>query len=165
MEQGGLGYTTVCDKLLHSAKGRILTGVHAVLGIVVVAANAVAGGWGAVSWYRRNPSVAYWYVLRVAQGSVIVQVLIGVLLLASGGTRPNGIHYVYGIAPLVVTLVAEGMRVGAAQSELEDAGDVESLPRREQVLLARRVVLREMQVTTIGTLLVLTLVLRALQTG
>jgi hypothetical protein len=132
---------------------------------VVVVANAVAGGWGAVSWYRRNPSVAYWYVLRVAQASVIVQVLIGGLLLASGGTRPNGIHYVYGIAPLVVTLVAEGMRVGAAQRELEEAGDVESMPRREQVLLARRVVLREMQVTTIGTLLVLTLVLRALQTG
>jgi hypothetical protein len=151
--------------LLHSAKGRFLTGVHAVLGIVVVATNALAGGWGAVCWYRRNPSVAYWYVLRVAQGSVIVQVLIGLLLLASGSTRPNGIHYVYGIAPLVVTLVAEGMRLGAAQSELEDVGDVESLPHREQVLLARRVVLREMQVTTIGTLLVLTLVLRALQTG
>jgi len=142
-----------------------VTGVHAVLGIVVVVANAVAGGWGAVCWYRRNPSVAYWYVLRVAQASVIVQVLIGALLLASGGTRPNGIHYVYGIAPLVVTLAAEGMRVGAAQRELEDVAELESLPRREQVLLARRVVLREMQVTTIGTLLVLTLVLRALQTG
>ncbi|MFL5910630.1 MAG: hypothetical protein ACJ768_08720 [Gaiellaceae bacterium] len=131
----------------------------------MVATNALAGGWGAVCWYRRNPSVAYWYVLRVAQGSVVVQVLIGGLLLASGSTRPHGIHYVYGIAPLIVTLVAEGMRVGAAQSELEHVGDVESLPRREQVLLARRVVLREMQVMTIGTLLVLTLVLRALQTG
>jgi hypothetical protein len=94
-----------------------------------------------------------------------VQAIIGLGLLASGGTRPNGIHYVYGIAPLVVTLVSEGMRVGAAQSELEDVADVEALPRREQVLLARRVVMREMQVMTIGTLLVLTLVLRALQTG
>jgi hypothetical protein len=160
-----VGYTTVCDNLLHSAKGRFLTGIHAVLGIVVVATNALAGGWGAVCWYRHVPSVAYWYALRVAQASVIVQVLIGLGLLASGGSRPNGIHYVYGIAPLVVTLVAEGMRVGAAQSELEDVDDVESLPRREQVLLARRVVLREMQIMTIGTLLVLTLVLRAVQTG
>jgi hypothetical protein len=132
---------------------------------VVVVANALAGGWGAVCWWRHIPSVSYWYFLRVAQASVIVQVLIGVGLLASGGTRPNGIHYVYGIAPLVVALVSEGMRVGAAQSELEDVEDLESLPHREQVLLARRVVMREMQIMTIGTLLILTLVLRALQTG
>jgi hypothetical protein len=151
--------------LLHSAKGRFLTGIHAVLGIVVVVTNALAGGWGAVCWWRRIPSVAYWYLLRVAQASVIVQVLIGLGLLASGGTRPNGIHYVYGVAPLVVTLVAEGMRLGAAQAEMQDVDDVEALPHRDQVLLARRVVLREMQVMTIGTLLVLTLVLRALQTG
>jgi hypothetical protein len=150
--------------LLHSAKGRFLTGIHAVLGIIVVAANALAGAWGAVCWWRRIPSVAYWYVLRVAQASVIVEVLIGVGLLASGGTRPNGIHYVYGIAPLVVTLVAEGMRVGAAQSEMDDVEDLDALSRRDQVLLARRVVLREMQVMTIGTLLVLTLVLRATET-
>jgi hypothetical protein len=160
-----VGYTTVCDNLLHSAKGRILTGIHAVLGIVVVATNALAGAWGAVCWWRHIPSVAYWYILRVAQASVIVQVLIGLGLLASGGTRPNGIHYVYGVAPLVVTLVSEGMRVGAAQAETQDVEDLEALSHREQVLLARRVVMREMQIMTIGTLLVLTLVLRALQTG
>jgi hypothetical protein len=160
-----VGYTTVCDKLLHSAKGRIVTGVHAVLGIVVVGTNALAAGWGAVCWWRHITSVAYWYILRVAQASVIVQVLIGLGLLASGGTRPNGIHYVYGVAPLVVTLVSEGMRVGAAQSEMQDVDDLEQLSRRDQVLLARRVVMREMQIMTIGTLLVLTLVLRALQTG
>ena len=131
----------------------------------MLAANALAGAWGVVCWWRHIPSVTYWYILRVAQASVIVQVLIGLGLLASGGTRPHGIHYVYGIAPLVVTLVSEGMRIGAAQSELEDLDDIESLPHREQVLLARRVVMREMQIMTIGTLLVLTLVLRALQTG
>ena len=64
-----------------------------------------------------------------------------------------------------MTLVAEGMRIGAAQREMEDVPDPSALEHREQVLLARRVVLREMQVMTIGTLLVLTLVLRALQTG
>jgi hypothetical protein len=142
-----------------------VTGVHAVLGVVVVVANLLAGAWGAVCWYRRTPSVWFWYFLRIAQASVIVQVLLGLGLLASGAHKPNGIHYVYGIAPLVVTLVAEGMRVGAAQSELENVENLDDLPRREQVLLARRVVQREMQVMTIGTLLVLTLVLRALQTG
>jgi hypothetical protein len=54
------------------------------------------------------------------------------------------------------------MRVGAAQRELEEVeGDLDSLERREQVLLARRIVLREIGVMTIGTLLVVTLLLRA----
>jgi hypothetical protein len=48
---------------------------------------------------------------------------------------------------------------------MQDVDDLEALSHREQVLLARRVVLREMQIMTIGTLLVLTLVLRAVQTG
>jgi hypothetical protein len=118
-----------------------------------------------VCWYRRITSVWFWYILRVAQASVVVEVLIGLGLLASGGTRPNGIHYVYGIAPLVVALVSEGLRVNAAQSEMEGVEDLESLDRREQVLLARRVVQREMQIMTIGTSLILTLVLRAYATG
>jgi hypothetical protein len=53
------------------------------------------------------------------------------------------------------------MRVGVAQQEVEEAGDVEALERRDQVLLARRVVMREMGVMTIGSLMILTLSLRA----
>jgi hypothetical protein len=60
-----------------------------------------------------------------------------------------------------VALVTEGMRVGAAQRELEEVDDFEALERRDQVLLARRIVLREIGVMTIGTLLVVTLMLRA----
>ena len=71
----------------------------------------------------------------------------------------------YGIAPLVVTLFSEGMRVGVAQRELEDVDDIEALERSEQVAIARRVALAEMGVMTIGALLILTLALRAYQTG
>ena len=60
-----------------------------------------------------------------------------------------------------MALVAEGMRVGAAQRELEEVDDFEALERREQVLLARRIVLREIGVMTISALLVVTLLLRA----
>ena len=71
----------------------------------------------------------------------------------------------YGIAPLVITLFSEGMRVGVAQRELEDVDDVEALERSEQVAIARRVALAEMGVMTIGALLILTLALRAYHTG
>ena len=94
-----------------------------------------------------------------------VQVAIGFILLARGETAPDGLHIAYGLAPLVITLVSEGMRLGAAQRELEDVEDVDALERTEQIAIARRVALAEMGVMTIGVLLILTLALRAYQTG
>ena len=135
------------------------------LGIAVLTANAVAGGWGAVAWIRKQPSIVFWPLLRIAQSAVVVQVVLGLLLVASGESAPDGLHIVYGLTPLVVSLVTEGMRIGAAQKELEGIEDVEALERREQVLIARRVALSEQGVMTIGLLLILTLALRAYQTG
>jgi hypothetical protein len=136
-----------------------------VLGIGVLAANALAGGWGAVAWLRKRPSVAFWPLLRLAQSLVAAEVVLGFLLLARGETAPDALHIAYGVAPLVITLVSEGMRVGAAQRELEGVEDIESLDRSEQVAIARRVALDEMGVMTVGVLLILTLALRAYQTG
>jgi hypothetical protein len=142
-----------------------LSALHQWVGIAVLTTNGVAGGWGAVAWLRRDPSVWFWYFLRAAQASVAAQVVLGLLLLARGETAPDGLHVAYGIAPLVITLFSEGMRVGAAQRELEDVGDLEALERSEQVAIAHRVALAEMAVMTVGTLLILTLSLRAYATG
>src|ERR1700712_5947372 len=93
--------------------------VHAILGIATLAVNVVAAVWGVVAWMRSDPSVTFWYVLRVAQGFVVVEVLLGVVRLAQGAKPPDSLHYVYGVAPLVIALVTEGMRSNAAHSELE----------------------------------------------
>jgi hypothetical protein len=127
----------------------------------MVASNALAAAWGGAAFLRGLPSVWFWYLLRVAQGFVVVQTVLGLLLLARGSEPPDGLHFLYGIAPLVVMVVTEAMRFGAAQRELEGVDDVEALERREQVLLARRVVMREMAVMSIGALLIVTLGLRA----
>jgi len=124
-------------------------------------ANALAAGWGTVAWLRGNPSIWFWYLLRVAQLVVIVQVGLGLWLLISGNQPEDELHYLYGVAILAVTMVSEGMRIGAAQRELDEVEDVDALDQAEQAALARRVVMREMGVMTIGTLLVLTLALRA----
>jgi pseudouridine-5'-phosphate glycosidase len=71
----------------------------------------------------------------------------------------------YGVSPLVITVISEAMRAGIAQRELEDVEDVDALDRGEQVALAKRVALGEMGVMTVGALLILTLALRAYQTG
>jgi cytochrome b len=151
----------------HSAEGHSLSGFHAAVGIAVLATNLVAAVWGAIGWARRDAraSIVFWPLLRAAQATVVVQVVLGLLLVARGASAPDGLHIVYGISPLVVSLVSEGMRAAVAQRELEDVEDVDALERSEQVALARRVALAEMGVMTVGALLILTLALRAYQTG
>ena len=137
------------------------------VGIAVLVANAAAAGWGAVAWLRKDAamSIVFWPLLRLAQATVVVEALVGFLLLARGASAPDGLHIAYGVSPLVIALVSEGMRVAVAQRELEDVEDLEALERTEQVALAKRVALGEMGVMTVGALLIVTLALRAYQTG
>ena len=144
-----------------------MSGFHAVVGIAVLASNLVAAGWGAVGWIRKDAraSIVFWPLLRVAQATVVVEAVVGLLLVARGASAPDGLHIAYGIAPLFISLVSEGMRAAVAQRELEDVEDVDALERSDQIALAKRVALGEMGVMTVGALLILTLALRAFQTG
>jgi heme A synthase len=128
----------------------------------VLALNAAAALWGAAAWFARRASVSFWYLLRVAQGSVILQVLLGALLLISGREASDALHYMYGTSPLLVNLFAEGMRVGAAQREIGER-DFEALEAVEQRRIALRIVRREMGVMTIAALLVVAFAVRAAQ--
>jgi hypothetical protein len=140
--------------------------VHAIVGIATLGLNALAAVWGAVAWLRASPSVSFWYVLRVAQLSVVASVVLGAVRLVAGAHPPDKLHYVYGVAPLVIALVTEAMRADAARREVDALeGDPEELPHREKVLLARRVVVREIGIMTVGVILVVTLLLRAWQSG
>jgi hypothetical protein len=138
-----------------------------VAGVAVLVANAVAAGWGAAGWLRKDArmSITFWPLLRVAQATVVVEVVVGFILLARGASAPDGLHVAYGVAPLVISLVSEGLRAGVAQRELDVVDDLEGLERSEQVALAKRVAIGEMGVMTVGALLILTLALRAYQTG
>jgi hypothetical protein len=138
-----------------------------VVGIAVLVANAVAAGWGAVGWLRKDAraSIVFWPLLRLAQATVVVEAVFGFLLLARGASAPDSLHVAYGVAPLVITLVSEAMRAGIASRELEGVEDVDALERGQQVALAKRVALGEMGVMTVGALLIVTLALRAYQTG
>ena len=138
-----------------------------VMGIAVLVTNLAASVWGAIGWIRKDAraSIVFWPLLRVAQATVVIQAVVGLLLVARGESAPDGLHIAYGISPLIVSLVSEGMRVAVAQRELEDVEDLDALDRGEQVALAKRVALGELGVMTVGALLILTLALRAYQTG
>jgi len=140
-----------------------LAEVHLITGVVMLALNLVAGLWGLAAWATNRASVSFWYVLRAAQASVIVQVLLGALLLVAGREAIDGIHYMYGTAPLLVNLFAEGMRAGAAQRELPEDVEFETLAAGEQRAIALRIVRREMGIMTIACLLIVAFALRAAQ--
>jgi hypothetical protein len=137
---------------------------HLIIGVAVLASNLVAGVLGAVAWLRARPSVVFWYLLRVAQATVVAQVLAGSVLLLFGDEAADGLHYLYGTLPLLVTLLAEGARAGAAERELSGL-DFDSLPAGRQRLLALGIVRRETGIMTVSTLVVLFLALRAAETS
>ena len=138
--------------------------VHLVGGVAVLATNLAAGGWGAFAWVRQRASVGFWYLLRVAQAAVAIQVLLGATLLLLGRESPDGLHYVYGLLPLVVSLLAEAIRAGAAERELTGL-DFEGLPRDRQRLLALAIVRRETGVMAVSALVIFLLALRAAGTS
>jgi hypothetical protein len=138
--------------------------VHLTLGIAVIAANLVAGAWGGIAWLRRQPSVGFWYALRVAQVAVVLQVGLGAILLLSGREASSGLHYIYGVVPVGVSLLAEAARAGAAERELTGL-DFESLPRSRQHSTALAIVRRETGIMAVSALVIFLLALRAATTG
>jgi hypothetical protein len=138
--------------------------LHLVLGIAVIAMNLLAGAWGGVAWLQQRPSVSFWYMLRTAQLAVVLQALDGGILVFLGEEATGALHYVYGIAPLLVSLLAEGARAGAADRELGQV-EFQTLPRERQRLVALAIVRREMGIMALSALVIFFLALRAAGTS
>ena len=137
-----------------------MVGVHIAVGFTVIVLNLAAGAVGGLAWYRNQPSISFWYLLRAAQVSVFLQALLGGLLVVTNHEPSDDLHYVYGILPLVVSFIAEGARAGAAQRELGET-DFESLPAAEQQALGLAIVRREMGIMAVSCGVIFFLALRA----
>jgi ABC-type phosphate transport system auxiliary subunit len=138
--------------------------VHLVAGVALIALNLLAGVWGGVAWMRENASIAFWYLLRAAQVSVFVQVMLGSLLVVTGHEAADGLHYVYGVLPLPISLLAEAARTGAAEREIGEL-EFETLPDDQQRTIALAIVRREMGIMTVSCLVIFLLALRAAGTS
>lgn len=138
--------------------------VHIVVGAALIALNFAALAVGATAWFRRRPSIPFWYLLRAAQAAVVTQALLGGLLVFTGHEPSDKLHYLYGILPLFVSFIAEGARGGAAGRELGDL-DFEALPGERQEAVALAIVRREMGIMTIGCAVVFALAIRAAMTS
>ncbi len=136
-----------------------MTGVHLAVGSALIAANLVAGAWGGVAWLRKRPSVGFWYALRVAQVTVVLQAMIGLILVFTGSVAED-LHYLYGGLPLLISFLAELTRAGAAQQELGEL-DFRSVPEDRQREIAEAIVRREMGIMAVACLVIVFLGLRA----
>ena len=83
---------------------------------------------------------------------------------ALGHEAPDGLHYVYGVLPLVVSLLAEAVRAGAAERELSGL-DFDALPDDRQRSFALAIVRRETGIMAVSALVVFGLALRAAGTS
>ena len=141
-----------------------MVGLHVAVGILLITLNAAAGLVGGIAWYRDRASIPFWYLLRAAQVSVFLQALLGGLLVITNHEPEEGLHYLYGILPLVVSFIAEGARLDAAQREVGDL-DPESLTTDEQESLALAIVRREMGIMAVSCGVIFFLGLRAAGTS
>jgi hypothetical protein len=122
--------------------------------------SLVAGLWGLYAWLARRPSVAFWYLLRVAQVAIVFQTVLGVTLLLTDHKAGSDLHYLYGLLPLPLMLITEMMRVGAAQQVVGEI-DYAALPEEEARDLALKIFIAETRVMALGCLIIAALALRA----
>ena len=140
-----------------------MASVHLVVGVALIAANLVAGVWGGISWLQDRPTVGFWYALRVAQVAVILQAALGLLLVFTGH-HASELHILYGTLPVVVSLLAEVVRAGAAAQELGEL-DIHSLPEERQTQIAMAIVRRDTGIMATACLVIFLLALRAAGTS
>jgi hypothetical protein len=142
----------------------VILGLHIAVGITVIVLNLAAGAIGGWAWFKSQSSVPFWYLLRFAQVAVFVQATLGGLLLVTDHSAKENLHYLYGILPLVISFIAEGARLGAAQRELGEL-DIESFPPEAQKSIALQIVRREMGIMAVSCIVIFFLAVRAATTS
>jgi len=142
-----------------------VSGVHDQLGNVTVAINALAALIGLVAWLvHRNPK-PFWWTLRAGQILVMLEAVIGAALSLSGHELPR-LHLIYGLTPIVVSFLAEQLRLVTTPTFLERRGleggeDVRKLPEDEQRALVDAILHRELAIMATSAFVVATLTARA----
>ena len=143
--------------------------VHLIFGVITIVLTAIAAAWGAWCWWRVQTSQWFWRLLRASQAAVVVQAALGGVLLLMGH-KQQSLHVLYGILPLLVSFIAEQLRVSSAQMVLdqrgfESAAAVGKLPADEQQAIVVAVTQRELGVMALAALVNLVLLARAAMTG
>lgn len=137
--------------------------------VLVAALNAAVALGGAWAWWRAQAPAALWWGWRAAQLSTTVLAAVAAVALVTGFDPPDGLFWLYMLLPIAVSIIAEQLRIAAAQTVLDqrglaDAQAVGGLPDAEQAAVVDAIVARETAVVALAALVVVILALRVLMT-
>jgi hypothetical protein len=92
--------------------GRPLSdGVHLTAAWVVIVTNAIVGTWAlAAHWLHALRHRVLWWCTAVAEATVLVAVVTGVVLTATTERQAQDLHVAYGAAALIAVGVLYGYR-------------------------------------------------------
>jgi hypothetical protein len=80
--------------------------IHKFIGFAIVGGWGVMFLWGTAAWVRRRePAALFWRLLAVLQVLMGIQLVAGIVLLATGHHLPSLLHLGYGVVFPVVALV------------------------------------------------------------
>ncbi|HWD85943.1 MAG TPA: hypothetical protein VG321_09345 [Solirubrobacteraceae bacterium] len=139
--------------------------VHLVVGVASLVVTGAAALWGGWCWWRWQPGGWFWRLLRAAQATVVLEVLLGGVLLLMH-RKAVSLHYIYGVLPILVSFIGEQLRISSAQMIMDARGfqssaEVGQLPAAEQQQLVRSIVRREIGVMALAALVMFVLLGRA----
>ena len=142
-----------------------MSSLHTQVAYATIAINLLAGLIGAIAWLTHSNPKPFWWTLRTGQVLVMLEAVIGATLSLTGHDLPR-LHLVYGLTPIVVSFLAEQLRIVTTPTFLDRRGleggeDVRKLPEPEQRALIDAILQRELAVMTASAFVVALLCARA----
>lgn len=137
--------------------------------LVVAALNVAVAAGGGWAWWQVRAPVVLWRGWRLAQLATTALAALAGVALVSGFDPDDGLYWLYMLLPIAVAIIAEQLRIAAAQTVLEqrrlaDAQAVAELPADEQTAIVNAIVAREIAIVGLAALVVAFLALRVLTT-
>ena len=131
--------------------------------------SGLVGLFGLERAYRWAPSREFWVLLRASQALAFVYAAAAGILYLDHQRAAGGLYYLYALLPIAIGVVAEQLRIVAADHvlsarDIDSAQEVGTLPEAEQEAIVLAILRREMGVMAIAALVVCFLALRAAST-
>lgn len=149
-----------------------MTGAAEIAASVCAALNLAAGLVGAWAWWRGTSGAAgrmFWPLCRAGQIAAGGLAVLAGVAIVTGYDAPDSLLYLYLLLPLVVSVIAEQLRLASAQTILDQRGlqsarEMEGLTDAEQRSIVLAIVGREIGVLALAGFVVAFLALRVLGT-
>lgn len=136
-----------------------------IVSLLVAAVSFVTGAWGAWLWWRFAAEDRYWIAIRATQVAALALAALAGVVWVSGADDVPWLFWLYCLLPVAISMIAEQLRIVAAEQVLErrglDGADaVRELDEAGQRGVVREIVRREVGIMAVAALVICFLALR-----